>query len=60
MFHILGRIAKLQADALQKRYRLPVARVRHNLKLLLANICRLLLVLVIRKSVFIFPSGSPW
>ena len=34
MFHILGRIAKLQADALQKHYRLPVARVRYNLKLL--------------------------
>ena len=49
MYHILGRVAKLHVDALQKHYRLPVARVCHNLKLLLANICRLLLVLVIRK-----------
>ena len=59
MYHILGRVAKLQADALQKHYRPPIARVRHILKLLLANICGLLLVLVIRKSVFIFFQGAP-
>jgi len=60
LYHILGRVAKLQADALQKHYRPPIARVRHNLKFLLANICILLLLHVTRNSVFIFPLGSPW
>lgn len=59
MYHILARVAKLQADELQKHYRPPTARVRHNLKFLLANICRLFLVPVIRISVFIFSFREP-